>query len=112
MILKGAWVTKDQPEYDLGEIQYLIEERQRGITDTVRATAHEIGFSETEIYNEILALDKSNFLHSVEGERDHKYQDVYIKTIRNISVYIKFKKIGKYGDKVLVLSFKKDTSAR
>jgi hypothetical protein len=103
-------VTKDNPEYDLGEIQYLIEERQRGITDTVRTTAHKIGFSETDIYNEILALNKSNFLHSVEGERDHKYQDVYTKIIRNVPVYIKFKKIGKYGDRVLVLSFKKDTS--
>ena len=45
MILKGARVTKENPEYDLGEIQYLIEENQCGITETVRTTAHKIGFS-------------------------------------------------------------------
>lgn len=105
-------MTKDDPEYDLGEIHYLIEERQCDITTTVRTTAHQIGFSETDIYNAILALDKSNFLHSVEGIHDHLYQDVYTKTIRNVRVYIKFKKVGKYGDKVLVMSFKENTSIR
>lgn len=110
MIPEGARVTKDNPEYDLGEIQYLIDERQRGITETVRRTAHKIGFSESDIYDEILSLVKYNFYHSVKGNNEPKYQDVYKKTIRNVRIYIKFKKVGKHGDRVLVLSFKKDGS--
>lgn len=105
-------MTKDEPTYDLGEIQYLIDERQRIVTGKARGTAHSLGFSETEIYDEVLALQMNEFHHSVEGDRDGIYQDVYKKRIRNIPIYIKFKKIGKYGDKVQVLSFKRDENAQ
>lgn len=73
----------------------------------VTESAHAFGFSETEVYDEILKLEGHDFCKSTNEYYNHKvWLDVYKKTIRGTSMYIKFKLVN---DRFLLSSFKVDT---
>lgn len=76
----------------------------------VTKQAHNLGFSQTEVNDAILNLEKENFYHSITENINHRiWQDVYKKVIKKIPIYIKFQITD--DQEFLLRTFKKDESS-
>lgn len=96
-----------RPSHSLKTVKELVEKGKITPNLHVTKSAHKLGFSETEVYDEILKLERHNFCKSTNEYYNHKvWLDVYKKTIRDIPIYIKFKLVN---DSFLLSSFKVDT---
>jgi len=92
--------------YPLSDVAEFIRKRKRVITVSAIQHAHQLGFSETEIYDIILELDWTDFCKSMASYSDHKlWQDVYKIERKGINLYIK---LQVRDDKAVIVSFKKD----
>lgn len=96
-----------KPKYQLKDVRKAIEKKEIIPNLGVIESAHSLGFSETEVYQQILSLKSNDFYKSTSEYYNHKvWQDVYKKEINGIPIYIKFKLIeGSF----IITSFKKDT---
>ena len=95
--------------YSLENIKELIKKNKVIHNSRVISQANDLGFSETEVHDAILNLEKESFYKSTtEYYNPHIWQDVYKKVINKVPVYIKFQVTeGEF----LLRSFKKDESA-
>lgn len=103
-------MEKRKPSYVLANVKELIKQGKIIPPDIkVIESANEIGFSETEVYDEILKLEPNNCYKSTTEYFNHKvWQDVYKAKIRDLPIYIKFQIID---DKFLLRSFKVNEQA-
>ncbi|MBI3585253.1 MAG: type II toxin-antitoxin system MqsR family toxin [Nitrospinae bacterium] len=101
-------MEKRTSHYNLDELKALIKnENTRTITRTCIKTAHELGFSETEIVDIVFSLTNNSFYKSMTTYGSSKvWQDVYKPCVRGVNLYIKIQKT--LDDKCGVISFKKD----
>ncbi|MGM0663905.1 MAG: type II toxin-antitoxin system MqsR family toxin [Thermodesulfobacteriota bacterium] len=101
-------MDKFKPTHILRELKKAARrEKSRGLTLIATQTANSLGFSETEVFDEIQKLEAHDFYKSTTEYSNHKiWQDVYKKTINHIPIYIKLKLNDNF---LLVLSFKQDT---
>ncbi len=96
-------------EYPLNDIKELIKKGKIVPNLRVIESANKLKFSETEVYEIILNLQKDDFYKSTTTYHNHRiWQDVYKKAIKNLPIYIKFQITG---DGFLIRSFKRDESA-
>ena len=103
-------MEKSKQSYILKDVKESIKQGKI-ITPNIKviASANEIGFSETEAYDEILKLVHNSFYKSMTENYNHKvWQDVYKAKIRNLPIYIKFQIID---GKFLLRSFKPNEQA-
>jgi len=85
-------LNKKNPTYDLKSVRKLIEAQKLAPDLRVMQSANGLGFSSTEVYDEILELRWGNFYKSMTHNYNHKvWFDVYKKTIKNMPIYIKFR---------------------
>lgn len=101
-------MDKKKPTYNLKAVRKLIEEGKLAPNLRILQSANELGFSNTEMYDEIQKLDRSSFCRSMTENYNHEvWVDVYKKVIKSKPIYIKFK-ITRDG-LFLLTSFKVDT---
>ncbi len=102
-------MDKLTPSYSLEKIKKLIKKNEVIPNTRIIREANDLRFSETEVYDAILNLEKENFYKSTtENFNSRIWQDVYKKVINKVPVYIKFQVTeGEF----LLRSFKKDESA-
>ncbi|MBI5234995.1 MAG: type II toxin-antitoxin system MqsR family toxin [Deltaproteobacteria bacterium] len=95
------------PRYNLGELKRLIENaKTRHITRSSVLDAGKIGYSDTEIINEVLSLKQNEFYKSMKAElKPGLWQDVYKPTRNGLKLYIKLQK--SFDGKGVIISFKK-----
>ena len=102
-------MDKRKPSYSLPNVKEIIKKGKTIPNLRIIQSANNIGFSETEVYNEILKLNSTDFYKSVTEYYNHKiWQDVYKKKIKGLLIYIKFQIVG---DNFLLRSFKIDESS-
>jgi motility quorum-sensing regulator / GCU-specific mRNA interferase toxin len=101
-----------KPHFLLKDVKLLIEKKLYTLTEAARKTAHSIGFSDTEAMDVVGGLERRDFYKSMTDHHNSAaWQDVYKKRVDDIHLYIKLK-IGQVeGQRVLLLSFKRDESA-
>lgn len=98
-----------KPTYELEQVKKMIV-GNRIIPPKWRViqSANELGFSETDAYDEILKLERSDFCKSTNEYYNHDiWLDVYKKTIKGKPMYVKFKLTN---EGFLLSSFKLDES--
>ena len=102
-------MDKLKPTYILSNVKKLIEKGSIIPNVKIIRFANDIGFSETEVYDEILKLERNNFYKSTTELFNHKiWQDVYKKKIKDLPIYIKFQVVN---NQFLLRSFKIDKNA-
>lgn len=97
-----------KPKYILKAVKALLEKGEIIPPNiSVIQDALDLGFTETDAYDQIRKLEWHNFCKTTNENYNHNvWQDVYKKTINNVPVYIKFKL---FKGCFLLTSFKKDT---
>ncbi|MBW1649565.1 MAG: type II toxin-antitoxin system MqsR family toxin [Deltaproteobacteria bacterium] len=84
-----------------------MEQKSYLLTNTSRQTAHNIGFSQTEIIDTISGLEAKDFYKSTtEFYKQNIWQDVYKPTAKGYFLYVKFK-ITKDKIRLIITSFKR-----
>lgn len=100
---------KYRPHYDLALIKDLLKEERYQPTITATKTADSMGFSETQMVDALLDLERTDFFKSMTSYANHRiWQDVYKKRFDEINLYIKFKVTTADENLVVILSFKED----
>lgn len=103
-------MDKPKPTYQLTKIKELVGDGLCKLTISAEQTAHSLGFSASEVKDVILGLERNDFYKSTTEHYNHKvWQDVYIKRIERIDLYIKLKIVEMEDTYLLILSFKEDT---
>ncbi|MBI5170524.1 MAG: type II toxin-antitoxin system MqsR family toxin [Candidatus Eisenbacteria bacterium] len=101
---------RDGPSYDLLEVQYLVRRGRVATTVEVQRTMTRDELSVADLIATLLRLTEVDFHKSMLSERDGRSMlDVYRPFLVKARIYLKFK-LTPDRDRVLVLSFKKDTS--
>ncbi len=98
-------VGKNDPAYDLSDIQRKVSKGEFRITFSARAGAALLGLGEAEIVRCVLDLRQSDFYKSMEAEKaPGLWQDVYRPVFEGLVLYVEVQ-IAIQGDAV-VISFK------
>lgn len=101
---------RDEPSYDLLEVQYLVRLGRWRATTEVGRTLLRDELSEQTLVHALLSLKAVDFYKSMLSEADGQSMlDVYRPSLGQVRIYLKFK-LTPDRDRVLVLSFKRDTS--
>lgn len=101
---------RDEPSYDLLEVQYLVRLGRTWLSAEVKRTTSRDDFDRQVVEHILLSLKPSDFHKTMPSELDGSTMlDVYRPLRGTQRIYVKFKVESEAG-RVLVLSFKKDTS--
>jgi hypothetical protein len=106
-------VERSKPEHDLEGIKRLVACGHCRVTIKAQQFGYELGYSPTEIKDTILGLEKCNFKKSITERANYRiWQDVYIKKIKELELYIKVKITKGEEPETVILSFKRNGDER
>lgn len=101
---------RDEPSYDLLEVQYLVRLGRMWLSPEVQRTMRRDDLDLRALHEELLILKPSDFHKTMLSESDGRLMlDVYRPFRGGQRLYLKFR-LTDARDRVFVLSFKKDTS--
>lgn len=97
-------MEKSTPSYPLAEIQAQMQSvPDMNLTLVARTDIREAGMAQLDALGVVQALTRKNFYKSMTTHADHRvWQDVYHGQWGDLSLYIKFQRVGEY----FVVSFK------
>ena len=96
-------MEKQTPHCKLTVVKALVEAGKVRTTHAARVGANELGLALSNMLDVVMALTPADFYKSMTTHADHRvWQDVYHGQWGDLSLYIKFQRVGEY----FVVSFK------